>query len=313
MHLHRIFVLSHHMVSMLIIGDSSVDDLRQSKDVVMSARTFQQVDVFSGNAFSGNPVAVVFDADGLSTAQMAQFANWTNLTETTFVLAATDPRADYQVRIFTPSQELPFAGHPTLGTCHAWLQAGGNPKADRIIQQCAAGLIEIKTEDDILSFAAPHRRRSGPLDPATLDQITRGLGLSGDDVIAHQWCDNGPPWQSVLLTSDALVLAAKPDPAIIADVDFLGLIGPCRHGLFAFEVRGFFPGATRFNEDPVTGSLNAALAQWLIAGDLAPKSYKAHQGTALGRDGHIHLQMDEQGQVWVGGQSITCITGRVNI
>ena len=279
----------------------------------MSGRAFQQVDVFSGKAFSGNPVAVVFDADGLSAAQMAQFANWTNLSETTFVLQPTDPRADYQLRIFTPAQELPFAGHPTLGTCHAWLQAGGKPKADRIIQQCAAGLIDIKAEGDILSFAAPPRRRSGPLDPAILDQITRGLGLSAGDVIAHQWCDNGPPWQSVMLASDALVLAAKPDPAIITDVDFLGLIGPSRQGPFAFEVRGFFPGATRFNEDPVTGSLNAALAQWLITGDLAPKSYKARQGSALGRDGHIHLQMDEQGQVWVGGQSITCITGHVHI
>ena len=277
----------------------------------MKQRPFQQVDVFSNALYMGNPVAVVLDADGLNDHQMAQFANWTNLSETTFVLPPIHPDADYRVRIFTPSQELPFAGHPTLGTCHAWLQAGGKPKSTSIYQDCAAGLIEIRQEGDILSFAAPVRRKTGPLDQLHLDQIIAGLNLSPEDVLDHHWCDNGPPWQALLLRNAELVLNASPDPAIIKDVEFLGLVGPSTQGPHAFEIRGFFPGQTRFSEDPVTGSLNAAVAQWLIGKGLAPSRYQARQGTVLGRDGRIFVTTDQAQQVWIGGASSACIVGHV--
>lgn len=277
----------------------------------MKQRPFQQIDVFSSTPYLGNPVAVVLDADGLSDHQMKQFANWTNLSETTFVLPPIHPEADYRVRIFTPSQELPFAGHPTLGTCHAWLQAGGKPKSASIYQDCAAGLIEIRQEGDILSFAAPVRRRTGPLDRLHLDQIIAGLNLSPEDVLDHQWCDNGPPWQALLLRNADLVLNARPDPEIIKDVEFLGLVGPSIQGPHAFEIRGFFPGQTRLSEDPVTGSLNAAVAQWLIGKALAPSRYQARQGTVLGRDGRIFVTTDPSQQIWIGGASIACIVGQV--
>jgi PhzF family phenazine biosynthesis protein len=277
----------------------------------MMKRNFEQVDVFTVKPYMGNPVAVVFDAAGLLTDEMARFANWTNLSETTFICPPTEPSADYLLRIFTPSQELSFAGHPTLGSCHAWLRSGGKPKSSSVVQQCAAGLIEIRNEGDILSFAAPKRQRSGPLVEASLKQIIAGLNISSDDIIAHEWCDNGPPWQTVLLRSDELVLNAKPNPQIIKDIDFLGLVGPSNNSPFAFEVRAFFPSTSGLTEDPVTGSLNAAIAQWLIGHGLAPKNYMARQGTALNRCGIVHLNMDEMGQVWVGGQSVSCITGTV--
>jgi len=277
----------------------------------MKQRRFQQVDVFSTTPYMGNPVAVVLDAEGLSDHQMAQFANWTNLSETTFVLPPIHPEADYRVRIFTPSQELPFAGHPTLGTCHAWLQAGGKPKATSIYQDCAAGLIEIRQEGDILSFAAPVRRKTGPLDRLHLDQIISGLNLTPEDVLDHQWCDNGPPWQALLLRDATLVLNARPDPAIIKDVEFLGLVGPAAQGPHAFEIRAFFPGQARFSEDPVTGSLNAAVAQWLVGQGLAPPRYEARQGTVLGRDGRIFVTTDPSQQIWIGGACIACIVGQV--
>ena len=277
----------------------------------MKQRQFQQVDVFSKIPYLGNPVAVVLDADGMTEQQMAQFANWTNLSETTFVLPPINAEADYRVRIFTPSQELPFAGHPTLGTCHAWLRAGGKPKSSSIYQECAAGLIEIRQDGDVLSFAAPERRKAGPLERHIVEQIIAGLQISAEDVIDHQWCDNGPPWQALLLRSAGQVLNARPDPLVIKDVDFLGLVGPSVQGPHAFDIRGFFPGQTRFSEDPVTGSLNAAVAQWLIGKGFAPSYYEARQGTILGRDGRIFITADPQHQVWVGGASVACITGHV--
>lgn len=279
----------------------------------MTLRKFKQVDVFTNEPYSGNPLAIVLDAVGLTTELMTRFANWTNLSETVFILPATDPNADYQVRIFTPSEELPFAGHPTLGACHAWIESGGKPKASPIIQQCAAGLISIKKNQDTYAFMAPERRRTGPLDPNIVEQIARGLNISLQDIQAHEWCENGPPWQTILLRSAELVRQVKPDPSIIRNVDYLGLVGPYQNGPSAFEVRAFFPGQSRLTEDPVTGSLNAAVAQWLISSNRAPAHYVASQGYNVGRNGHIYINMDENKQIWVGGRSITCLSGTVSL
>lgn len=276
----------------------------------MTQRRFQQVDVFTEQAYFGNPVAVILEAQDLTPEAMQRLANWTNLSETTFVLPPKDTKADYQVRIFTPSRELPFAGHPTLGTCHAWLAAGGKPKDALIIQECGVGLVKIRRDGDRLAFAAPPPRRTGPLDPAALDRIARGLRIQPDDILDHSWCDNGPPWQAVLLKSAQQVLEATPDPGILGEID-LGLVGAYSEGPIAFEVRAFFPADGSLREDPVTGSLNAALGQWLIAKGHAPAKYQAGQGTKLGRRGRIHIERDGEGQVWVGGRSITCMTGDV--
>jgi len=291
-------------------------------------RAFKQVDVFTAEPYRGNPLAVVLDGIGLSEAEMQQFTNWTNLSEATFVLPPLNDRADYRVRIFCPGRELPFAGHPTLGTCHAWLEAGGLPKGPTVVQECGIGLVQIRREDHLLSFAAPPRRKLGPLDPADVDLITRGLSLSADDIVDHAWCDNGPRWRGVLLRSAGLVLDLKPDPTILAGLD-LGVIGPrakvgvvghhaktgmCR-GIdedVGFEVRAFFPGNNGMVEDPVTGSLNAGLAQWLIGAGHAPPNYIASQGTMVGRTGRVHIQSAD-GEIWVGGESVTCIDGHVQL
>lgn len=273
----------------------------------MPHHPFQQVDVFTDQPLMGNPVAVVQQAEGLSTQDMHAFTSWTNLSEATFVLAPTDPRADYRVRIFCPGRELPFAGHPTLGTCHAWLEAGGEPSSDVILQECGAGLVRIRRSAEVLAFAAPPLQRSGPLSSDEVDRIAAGLGLQRQDIVDHQWCDNGPGWQAVLLESAEQVLALKPDPQILADLD-VGVIGPHVTGDVDFEVRAFFPGNSGLTEDPVTGSLNAALAQWLIGSGRAPDSYLAAQGTVLGRAGRVHITRDDT-DIWVGGVCTTVLKG----
>jgi len=274
-------------------------------------RRFHQVDVFTAVPLRGNPLAVVHAADGLSDDTMAAFARWTNLSETTFLLPPTDAGADYRVRIFTPGGELPFAGHPTLGSCWAWLAAGGTPRTPgTVVQQCTAGLVRVRRQGERLAFAAPPVRRSGPLEPALLARITGALRLSLADLVHNQWVDNGPGWCAVMLRSAAQVLALKPDWAALGDIK-LGVIGPHPAGHDAqFEVRAFVGGGNY--EDPVTGSLNASLAQWLIGAELAPPAYVAAQGTALRRAGRVHL-LREDGTVWVGGDIAPCIQGEVDL
>jgi PhzF family phenazine biosynthesis protein len=284
----------------------------------MTRRPFQQVDVFTATPYRGNPLAVVLDGQGLGDAQMQGFTDWTNLSEATFLLPPTQPGADYRVRIFCPGRELPFAGHPTLGSAHAWLAAGGRPRGEHLVQECAIGLVKIRRDGERLAFAAPPLLRSGPLPEDEVALIARGLGIARDDVVAHAWCDNGPGWRGVLLRDAAQVLALVPDPAILAGRD-VGVVGPTKVGVVgahgdghdaAFEVRAFFPAGGALREDPVTGSLNAALAQWLIGAGLAPEHYVAAQGTALGRAGRVHVQRDGD-DIWIGGQSVTCIQGEV--
>lgn len=274
-------------------------------------RPFSQVDVFTAAPLLGNPVAVVHDAEGLDTTTMHAFTDWTNLSEATFLLPPTHPDADYCVRIFCPGRELPFAGHPTLGTAHAWMSAGGDPQGDDIVQECGVGLVRIRRSGDRLAFQAPPLLRSGPLDEASVDAIARGLGVRREDIVAHQWCDNGPGWQAVMLEDAEQVLAIRPDPILLADLD-VGVIGPRSGGDTDAEVRAFFPGNSGLTEDPVTGSLNAALAQWLIPAGLLPPSYVAAQGTAIGRAGRVHVDQDAEG-IWVGGSSVTVVSGHVTI
>ncbi len=384
------------------------------------ARPFQQVDVFTDTACLGNPLAVVLDGTDLSTEEMQRFTDWTNLSECTFVLPPSAEGlaagADYRVRIFCPGRELPFAGHPTLGTCHAWLLAGGRPRAaGTVVQECGVGLVPIRQtaveartrlafappplrrsgplddasvqriaqglglqRDEIvahawcdngpgwqsvmlrdadrvrslradpallaggrpraagtvvqecgvglvpirqtvaenrtrLAFAAPPLRRSGPLDDASVQRIAQGLGLQRDEIVAHAWCDNGPGWQSVMLRDAARVRSLRTDPALLAGME-VGVVAPQTPGRdTAFEVRAFFPGNNGLTEDPVTGSLNAALAQWLIGAGLAPERYVAAQGTALGRAGRVHVERDGTGNIWIGGDAVTCIQGTVHL
>jgi PhzF family phenazine biosynthesis protein len=280
--------------------------------------SYSQVDVFTSVPYFGNPLGVVLDGAGLSTADMQRFTDWTNLSECTFVLPPTAPGADYLVRIFCPGRELPFAGHPTLGTCHAWLEHGGTPKRSNgfIVQECGAGLITIRRDQDSgrLAFAAPPLLRSGPLDETEVALIARGLGIERGAVVAHAWCDNGPRWQGVLLGSAEEVLAIKPDGALIGHLD-IGVVGRYSSpaaGEPDFELRAFFPGNSGITEDPVTGSLNAAVAQWLIGAGIAPPQYLAAQGTAMGRAGRIHIEQDGP-TIWIGGTSVTCIRGDVTI
>ena len=299
----------------------------------MRLRPFQQVDVFTATAYRGNPLAVVLDGSGLGTEAMQQFTDWTNLSEATFVLPPTPEGraagADYRVRIFCPGRELFFAGHPTLGTCHAWLQTGGQPQvAGRVVQECGVGLVTLRRDGERLAFAAPPLIQSGPLPEADVQLIARGLGVARSDVVAHAWCDNGPRWRGVLLRSAAQVLALQPDGAVLAGLD-VGVVGPrgkvgvvgatdaatdsaTGDEAIAFEVRAFLPGHSGLMEDPVTGSLNAALAQWLIGAGLAPARYIASQGTALGRAGRVHVQQDGA-DIWVGGHTATCISGTVRL
>ena len=276
----------------------------------MKQRRFDQLDVFTAVPLKGNPLAVVHAAQGLTEATMAAFARWTNLSETTFLLPPVDPMADYRVRIFTPGGELPFAGHPTLGSCHAWLAAGGQPRQPGlVVQECGVGLVHIRREGARLAFAAPPLRRTGPVDETLLARIAAGLGVTRAEILQHQWVDNGPGWCAVMLPSAERVRAVRPDFARLGDVK-LGLVGafPPGHPA-AFEVRAFVP-SLGVPEDPVTGSLNAGLAQWLIGAGLAPPAYQAVQGTALGRDGRVHVVRDGD-TVWIGGDVAPSITGHV--
>jgi PhzF family phenazine biosynthesis protein len=278
----------------------------------MTLRRFDQLDVFTAVPLRGNPLAVVHDAGGLDDARMAAFARWTNLSETTFLLPPADPRADYRVRIFTPGGELPFAGHPTLGSCHAWLAAGGRPRDDAtVVQECGVGLVRIRRRGARLAFAAPPLQRTGPLDATLLAQIAAGLGLGVADIRAHQWVDNGPGWCAVLLRDAAEVLAVRPDWGRLGDLK-LGLVGAQADGADTqFEVRAFVPGLG-VREDPVTGSLNAGLAQWLIGAGLAPRAYVAAQGAALGRAGRVHVEA-EGATIWIGGDVAECVRGEVRL
>ena len=274
-------------------------------------REFRQVDVFTTTPYQGNALAVVLGAEGLSTEQMRRFANWTNLSETTFVLEPDNDQADYRVRIFTPSQELPFAGHPTLGTCHAWLEIGGQPCTPGVvIQQCGAGLITISQDSSGLRFAAPPLLRSGPVDDALADRVASILRIGRDEIVDLQWADNGPGWIAVLLASAEAVLAVRPGAT---DLD-IGIAGPYPPGgPAAFEVRAFLPKNGSTDEDPVTGSLNASLAQWLLATGRAQAPYLARQGTALGRNGEVQITAGADGAVWVGGGVVTCVRGTVEL
>jgi len=287
----------------------------------MKQRAFAQVDVFTATPYVGNPVAVVLDGTGLTTSQMQAFTDWTNLSEATFVLPPTHPDADYALRIFCPGRELPFAGHPTLGSCHAWLQAGGKPKGGHVVQECDVGLVPIRQDETRLSFAAPPLRRGGPLLEEDVALIARGLGVPRSEILHHAWCDNGPGWRAVMLGSAEQVLSLKPDAELLKGLD-IGVVGPrgkvgvvaaLDRGPELFEVRAFFPGNQGLAEDPVTGSLNAALGQWLTGAGLAPNNYIARQGTALGRAGRVHVNKDAQQQVWVGGDSVVCIQGSVSL
>lgn len=276
----------------------------------MAEFQFQQIDVFSSEPAKGNPVAVVIGADTLTTEQMAAFANWTNLSETTFLLSPTAPDADYRVRIFTPQTELPFAGHPTLGSCHAWLAAGGRPRGNTIVQECGLGLVPIRSHNGCLAFAAPALQRSGAVAPDLLQRVAQGLKIPPVSIRAAAWTDNGPGWLSVMLGSRKEVLALEPDYAALSDLS-IGVIGPWNvrdDGKQAqFEVRAFAMGCG-VNEDPVTGSLNAGLAQWLIGNGLAPEHYIVSQGTRLGRAGRVHVDL-EDGKIWIGGMTTTLVAG----
>ena len=306
----------------------------------MKLRAFKQVDVFTATPYFGNPLAVVLDGGGLDDEAMQLFARWTNLSETTFLLPPADASADYRVRIFTPGGELPFAGHPTLGSCHGWLQAGGQPKsADFIVQECKVGLVKIRRESGTqrLAFAAPPLRRSAP-GPLQLAQAAAALGLKAQQILAAQLLDNGPVWLTLLLDSPQTVLQLTPDhpqlekldvkvgvvaaypreeaPPLIAranrEARAFDTLEPAAAANAApdFEVRAF-AASIGINEDPVTGSLNASLAQWLMAEGLAPERYLASQGICLGRAGQVYLERDSAGQVWVGGESVTCVDGNV--
>ena len=278
----------------------------------MGKFAFQQVDVFTDQPLKGNPLAVVIGADGLSDTTMALLGNWTNLSETTFLLTPSAPTADYRVRIFTPERELPFAGHPTLGSCQVWLNSGGAPKQQYIVQECAAGLIRIKRDAGRLAFAAPPLRRTGPVEPDLLAKIAHGLRIKPEAIKASQWVDNGPGWVAVMLGSRAEVLALRPDYPSLLGVN-LGVVGPWTTADAKgadFEVRAFIP--SRASEDPVTGSLNAGLAQWLIGQGLAPNAYIASQGTALGRAGRIHIERDGA-DIWIGGTTSTVVTGTIDL
>lgn len=304
----------------------------------MKQRAFKQVDVFTPIPYFGNPLAVVMDGSGLDDDAMQRFAKWTNLSETTFLLPPADASADYNVRIFTPGGELPFAGHPTLGSCHSWLEAGGQPHSkDFIVQECKVGLVKIRREPGTkrLAFAAPALKRSAP-SPALLAQVAGALGLKATSILAAQCLDNGPMWLGLLLDNPETVLQLAPDHKALAKLGTkVGVVARYPHEdaapliaranreakAFAasapeaapdFEVRAF-ASPVGIDEDPVTGSLNASLAQWLIAEGHAPERYIASQGVCLGRAGQVHIERDAAGQVWVGGESVTCIDGNVRL
>lgn len=274
-------------------------------------RPFQLIDVFGEGPFSGNPLAVVGDAEGLDGETMQRIARWLNLSETTFLLPPTDPGADYRVRIFTLERELPFAGHPTLGSCHAWAEAGGRPRDPaRIVQQCGAGLIPIVAGSERLAFAAPPLLRSGPVSADEVAQAAAVLRIDPAQIVDAQWVDNGPGWMAVMLASADAVLALEPERAADRRVE-IGVVGAHPPGSeTAFEIRALFSdqhGA--IIEDPVTGSLNASVAQWLFASGRVDRGYVAAQGTRLGRQGRVHVTRDDAGTIWIGGRTRTLFSG----
>ncbi|WP_427384373.1 PhzF family phenazine biosynthesis protein [Janibacter sp. G56] len=276
---------------------------------------FRQVDVFSAEPWLGNPLAVVHDADGLTDADMAAFARWTNLSETTFLCAPTDVRADYRVRIWTSGGELPFAGHPTIGSAHAWLEAGGVPRGDVLVQECGAGLVEVRRTPR-LGFAAPPLRRSGPVDRALRERVVRALGIDDAKVAGMAWIDNGPGWIGADLREARTVLDVAPDIAAFTDLK-VAVVGrwdatSVRELGADVEVRAFYADGRDFGEDPVTGSANAGLAQWLIGTGALPDGYVARQGSAIGRDGRVHIEAHEGG-IWVAGDAVTRIVGEVDL
>jgi PhzF family phenazine biosynthesis protein len=272
-------------------------------------RPFEQVDVFTETPYTGNPVAVVLDGDGLTVEEMQRVAGWTNLSETTFLLPPTTPEADYRVRIFTPDRELPFAGHPTLGSCHAWLSAHA-PEREQVTQECAAGLVRVRRSGAGLEFAAPPLIRSGPVDEPLQQHLAELLRIDRAQIVDTQWVDNGPGWVGVLLRSAGAVLDLQPAPV---DLD-VGVVGPYpdRTG-DAFEVRAFFLANGVTVEDPVTGSLNASLAEWLFRTGRATSPYVARQGTAIGRSGRVHVSQDGDGVIWTGGGTHTCVRGEIEV
>lgn len=274
-------------------------------------RRFAQVDVFTDTPYLGNPVAVVLDADGLDTATMQRFAAWTNLSETTFVQTPSTPGADYRLRIFTTTGELPFAGHPTLGSAHAWLAVTGRPDGATLVQECGLGAVALRVDGPSIAFRAPERLRTGPLDEGLVVRVAAGLGVGRNEILAHEWLDNGPGWVGVLLRDAAAVLSVRPDPAGL-DGLMVGVVGPYPAGSpHAFEVRAFCS-PVGVTEDPVTGSLNAAVAQWLIGEGLAPDRYLAAQGAGVGRRGVISIERRDDG-IWVGGLCHTLIEGTVDL
>lgn len=284
-------------------------------------RRFAQVDVFSDVPHLGNPLAVVLDADDLTTEAMQRYARWTNLSETTFIVPPTNARADYRVRIFTTATELPFAGHPTLGTCQAWLAAGGAPRGKEIIQECGIGNVRIRRMGpNQFAFAAPPLQRSGPLTETELARVAAGLGLDRKAIIDHAWCDNGAGWCAVMVADSSTVLSLQPnwerlhglDVGVVGAIKKIGAVAPSSHDDVAFEVRAFFPTAQGMAEDPVTGSLHAGLAHWLIEAGHAPENYVAAQGTAMGRRGRVMVSTRD-GQRWIGGAVTTCIEGWTTI
>jgi PhzF family phenazine biosynthesis protein len=277
-------------------------------------RRFSQIDVFTDELTAGNPVAVVHDAEGLTDEAMAAVASWTNLSETTFLLPPTDPGADYRLRIFTPRRDLPFAGHPTLGSARAWLEAGGEPRDPAgPVQECGAGLVRLRAQDARLAFAAPPLVRSGPVDEADVAWLVAGLGVPRSAVRDAAWVDNGPGWVALLLADAETVLGLEPDLRALAGSEVsqaVGVVGPhSPGGDAAFEVRAFVP-AMGVAEDPVTGSLNAGLGRWLVDAGHAPPTYVAAQGTVLGRRGRVHVEHAD-GEVWVGGGTVVGVTGTV--
>ena len=281
-------------------------------------RNFSQVDVFTSEPTFGNPVAVVLDANGMTDDEMAQFANWTNLSETTFLLPPTDAAADYRVRIFTPGVELPFAGHPTIGTCHAWLEAGGVPKtAGTIIQECGVGLVTLRQDGGRLAFAAPPLLKGGPCSEDDLSPVCKVLQIDRSEIIDAQWADNGPGWIAVMLKDSDAVLNLTPDFGAVDSYD-IGVVGATPLGVVGaggsadITVRAFFRAGGTPAEDPVTGSLNAALAQWLLGNGKLKAPYISSQGTAMGRDGKVYVS-EADDEIWIGGDSVTVISGQVSI
>ncbi|MBC7492013.1 MAG: PhzF family phenazine biosynthesis protein [Novosphingobium sp.] len=273
---------------------------------------FHQVDVFSPEPFRGNPLAVVVGADRLDDAQMALFSKWTNLSETTFLLRPTNPAADYRVRIFSVGEELPFAGHPTLGTCHVWLATGGRPRGAEIVQQCPAGLVHLRGASGRLAFEAPPLKRVLPLDAELLERLRRGLSLGESEIVTSGLLDSGLPQTALMIRSRERLLAIKPDWRVLG-TDFVGLIAPYsaqhRPGEADFEVR-VFDQTLANSEDPVTGSFNASVARWLIGSGQAPAHYLVSQGTVLGRTGRVQVDQDA-GRVWIGGDVAERVIGRV--